>query len=57
MVGQPKEKAISKARSPPVLVEEIWRALSTDGVTGCARVGGGKRVKARSKVTAKGPMA
>ena len=57
MVGQPREKAISKARLPPVLVEEIWRASSTDGVTGCAGVGSGKRVKARSKLVAKGPMA
>lgn len=59
MFGQPREKAILKARSPPILVEveELWRASSTDGVTGCAGVGRGRRVKARSKLMAKGPMA
>lgn len=57
MVGQPRGKAISKARLPPILVEEIWRASSPDGVTGCARVGNGKRVKVSSKLMAKGAMA
>ena len=54
--GQPREKTILKTRSSPVRVEELWVALIMGGVTGSARIEGGRRVKTRSELTAKGTM-
>ena len=55
--GQPREKAIFKTKSPPVRVEELWDASIMGGVIGRARIGGGRRVKARSELTTNGTMA
>lgn len=54
--NQPREKVMLKTRLPSVWVEALWRALSMGGVTGRARVGSGRRVKARRKLTSKGTI-